>query len=88
MRLDYDLSIQLVNLSVDDFVRYCFDGPHLNFALLDVKQLGQLVVAKIGLVCVQRTNLHVALLLQHFLLAESFLCHQSFVLAELALKVL
>ena len=44
---DHDLTIQLVNLRVDNFVRYRFNRPHLHLAGLNVKQLRKLIVAEV-----------------------------------------
>jgi hypothetical protein len=52
VRLNNDCSIELVNLCVNDFPSNGFDRPHLDFFSINIKQLRQLIVAKISLVCV------------------------------------
>ena len=87
VRLDHNLLVQLVNLRVNNFVRYRFNRPHLNLINTDVKQLRKLLKAETGLVCAQWADLHVGLLLKHVLLAKSLLRHQCLKLAQLGLKI-
>lgn len=62
VRFDYDFSVQLINLRVNDFVRDRINRPKLYIALFYVQQLREFLVAEVCLVSVERANLHVALL--------------------------
>jgi hypothetical protein len=56
---NYDLLVLLVDLRVDDTLSNSFDRPHLDLILINVQELGQVLILKVGLFGGQRANLDV-----------------------------
>ena len=88
VRFDNDFLILLVNLGVDDLFTNGFNSPLLNLVGGQVKQSSQLGVLEVGLVGVERANLHVALFEDEVLLRQLLLLHQLIELRELFEEVL
>ena len=88
VRFDNDFLILLVNLGVDDLLTNGFNSPLLNLVGGQVKQSSQLGVLEVGLVGVERANLHVALFEDEVLLRQLLLLHQLIELRELFEEVL
>jgi hypothetical protein len=75
VRFDYDFSVQLINLRVNNFVRDRINRPKFYIVFLYVQQLREFLVAEVCLVRVERANLHVALLQQNFCFGQAFAFH-------------
>ena len=82
------LTVNLVNLSVNNFVSDSFDSPLFNVILRNVKESRHFRVLEVsGLVSAQLADLLVALFEDHLGFRDAFLLENSALLAQLGFKV-
>ena len=88
MAVNDQLAVDLVNLSVNNFVSDGFDSPLFNVIFRNVKESRHLRVLEVGgLVSTQLADLLVALLEDHLGFGDTFLLENSTLLAQLGFKV-
>ena len=86
--LDDNGLVHLVETRVNNLVGNSFNGPLLHILAGDIEQLGQSLVAEVGLVTGQTADLHVALLLDGLLAGNVLRLHQLLELRKFAAEVL
>ena len=82
--LDDDLLVLLVDFCINNLPGNGFNRPLLHIICLDVEELGKLGVLEVGLLSVERANLHIRFFEDHLVFFELFGFHEFVELAKFA----